>query len=68
MAIIIISGNDTLKVLGFFKHTKINKINDLRENIRQDVDIYWNIDHQKAKKLKKETKEKSIRHANKQAT
>ena len=32
-------------------HTKTDKMNDLCQNIRQDFDIYWNIDHQKAKKL-----------------
>ena len=49
-------------------HTKIDKIVDFCENIRQDFEIYRNIDHQKAKKLKKETKEKRIRHTNKQAS
>ena len=41
---------------------------DFWENIRQDFDSYRNIDHQKAKKLKKETKEKRIRHSNKQTS
>ena len=39
-------------------HTKTYKIHDFCQNLRQDFDVYRNIDHQKAKKLKKETKEK----------
>ena len=34
-------------------HTQNDKINDIGQNIRQHFDMYWNIDHQKAKKLKK---------------
>ena len=34
-------------------HTKTYKIHDFYQNLRQDFDIYRNIDHQKAKKLKK---------------
>ena len=49
-------------------HTKTYKIHDVCQNLRQDFDIYRNIDHQKAKKLKNETKEKKIRHTNKQET
>ena len=59
LAIIITSGNDTLKVVGFKgTHIKSDKINDLCQNIRQDFDIYRNIDHQKAKKLKKKQRKK----------
>ena len=39
-------------------HTKTNTIDDFRQNIRQDFDSYWNIDHQKAKTLKKKRREK----------
>ena len=39
---------------------------DFCQNIRQDFDIYLNIDHQKAKKLKKEQRRRT-RHTNKQA-
>ena len=39
-------------------HTKSDKIDDFGQNIRQDFDIYRNIDHQKAKKLKKKQKKK----------
>ena len=39
-------------------HTKSDKINDFCQNIRQDFDIYRNIDHQKAKKLKKKQRKK----------
>ena len=49
-------------------HTKTDKIDDLCQNIRQDFDIYRNIDNQKAKKLKKKQKEKQTTHTNKQAT
>ena len=49
-------------------HTKTDKIGGVCQNIRQDVDIYWNIDHQKAKKLKKQQRKKIIRHTNKQAS
>ena len=49
-------------------HTKIHKMNDNCQNIRQDFDIYRNIDNQKAKKLKKKQKKKQTRHPNKQAT
>ena len=38
-------------------HIKIYKIHDFCQHLRQDFDIYRNIDHQKAKKLKQETKE-----------
>ena len=48
-------------------HIKIYKIHDFCQNLRQDFDIYRNIDHQKGKKLKKETKE-TKRHTNKQET
>ena len=48
-------------------HTKTHKLDDLCQNIRQDFDIYWNIEHQKAKKLKKKQRKKRIRHTNKQA-
>ena len=34
-------------------HTKTEEIDDVCQNIRQDFDIHWNTDHQKAKKLKK---------------
>ena len=34
------------------------KIDDFCQNNRQDFDIYWNIDHQKAKKLKKKQRKK----------
>ena len=37
-------------------HTKIHKMNDNCQNIRQDFDIYRNIDNQKAKKLKMKQK------------
>ena len=43
-------------------HTKTNKIDDFCQNIRQDFDIYWNIEHQKPldiDSLKKE-KEKHV--------
>ena len=50
LAIIITSGNDT--------HTNTDKINDVCQHIQQDFDIYWNIDHQKAKKLKKKQRRK----------
>ena len=39
-------------------HTKTHKIDDFCQNIRQDFDIYRNIDHQKATKLKKKNKGK----------
>ena len=39
-------------------HTKICKMYDFGQNLRQDFDIYRNIDHQKAKKLEKETRGK----------
>ena len=39
-------------------HTKTNKIDDLCQNIRQDFDIYRNIDHQKARQLKREQRKK----------
>ena len=39
-------------------HTKSYKIDDFCQNIRQDFDIYRNIDHQKAKKLKKKQRKK----------
>ena len=48
-------------------HTKPDKIHDFFQNICQDFDIYRNIDHQKAKKLKR-NKGKHIRHTNKHAT
>ena len=68
MAIIITSGNDTPKVVGCKgTHTKSDNIDDFCENIRQDFDIYRNIDHQKAKKLKKKQRKKRTRHTNKQA-
>ena len=43
-------------------HTEINKIDDHCQNIRQDFDIYRNIDHQKAKKLKKKQRKKNKTH------
>ena len=58
MAIIITSGNDTPKVVGFKRTHKNYKIDDFCQNIRQDFDIYRNIDHQKAKKLKKKQRKK----------
>ena len=35
---------------------------DVCQNVRQDVDIYWNLDHQKAKKLKKKQTKKNKTH------
>ena len=59
----------TLQKLWVLKaHTKIHKMNDNCQNIRQYFDIYRNIDNQKAKKLKKKQKKKQTTHANKQAT
>ena len=46
-------------------HTKTYKIHDVCQNLRQYFNIYRNIDHQKAKKLKKETKEKKDTQTNK---
>ena len=43
-------------------HTKTNKIDDFCQNIRQDFDIYWNIDHEKTKKLKKKQRKKNKTH------
>ena len=43
-------------------YIKIHKIGDHCQNIRQDFDIYRNIHHQKAKKLKKQTKVKHKPH------
>ena len=43
-------------------------MNDNCQNIRQDFDIYRNIDNQKAKKLKRKQKKKQTTHTNKQAT
>ena len=43
-------------------HTKSDKIDDFFQNIRQDFDIYRNIDHQKAKKLKKKQRKKNKTH------
>ena len=45
-------------------HIRSYKIHDFLFflNLRQDFDIYLNIDHQKTKKLKKETKEKNKTH------
>ena len=40
-------------------HTTVDTINEFCQNIRQDVDMYWNIDHRKAKEKKKETTEKN---------
>ena len=69
LAIITTSGSDTLKVLGF-KATHKNCLrfpydvsvlchfDDVCQNIRQGVDIYWNIDPQKAKKLKRKQRRK----------
>ena len=37
---------------------KTDRIDDLCQIIRQDFDIYRNIDHQKAKKLKKKQRKK----------
>ena len=34
-------------------HANTDKIKDSCHNIREDFDIHWNIDHQKAKKLEK---------------
>ena len=47
-------------------HTKSDKIDDLCQHIRQDFDIYLNIDHRKVKELKKEQRRRT-RHTNKQA-
>ena len=56
-------------------HIKTDKIDDVCQNVRQDFDIYRNIDHQKAKKLKnegkrnkthKETSEQTNKQTNKQ--
>ena len=72
LAIIITFGSDILKVLGFksiqkkgFKvptfftiFFKICYFDDFFQNISQDLEIYWNIDHQKAKKLKKKQRRK----------
>ncbi len=56
------------KLRVFKKHTlKLIKLKIFWKIIRQDFDIYWNIDYQKAKKLKKKQK-KWIRHTNKQAS
>ena len=50
----------TLQKLWVLKaHTKIHKMNDNCQNIRQVFYIYRNIDNQKARKQKKETKEKT---------
>ena len=49
-------------------HTKTHKIDDFCQNIRQDFDIYRNIDNQKAKKLKKKQRKKQTTHTNKQTT
>ena len=49
-------------------HAKTDKTGGFCQNIRQDVDIYWNIDHQKSEETKKENYEKGIRHTNKEAT
>ena len=49
-------------------HAKTDKVDDCCQNVRRDFDIYWNIDHQKTKKRKKETPEQRIRHTNKQAS
>ena len=68
-AIIIISGRDTPKVAVFKGTHKIDIVfqyicsrsshfDDFGQNLRQDFDIYWNIDHQKAKKLKKKQRRK----------
>ena len=38
-------------------HAKTDEINDVCQYIRQDFDMYRNIDHQKAKKLKKKQRE-----------
>ena len=43
-------------------HTKTYKIHDVCQNLRQDFDVYRNIDHQKAKKLKKRNKGKNKTH------
>ena len=67
MAILITSGNDTQKLWVLKAHTKSDKIDDFCQNIRQDFDIYRNIDHQKAKELKKKQRKKRTRHTNKQA-
>ena len=39
-------------------HTKTDRINAVCQNIRQDCDIYRNIDNQKAKKLKTKERQK----------
>ena len=39
-------------------HAKTDKIDDFCQNIRQDFDIYWNIEHQKTKKLKRKQRKK----------
>ena len=43
-------------------HIKTYKIHDVCQNLRQDFDIYRNIDHQKAKKLKKKRRGKNKTH------
>ena len=43
-------------------HTKTDRIDDVWQNVRQDFDIYRNIDHQKAKKLKKKQRKKNKTH------
>ena len=59
----------TLQNLWVLKaHAKTHKIDDFRQNVRQDFNMYRNIDHQKAKKLKKKQKKKQTTHTNKQAT
>ena len=42
--------------------TKTNRIDDVCQNVRQDFDIYRNIDHQKAKKLKKKQRKRNKTH------
>ena len=39
-------------------HTTPDKIHDVCQNVCQDFDMYRNIDHQKAKKLKKKQRKK----------
>ena len=45
-------------------HTKIHKMNDNCRDIRQEFDIYRNIDNQKAKKLKRKQKKQQTSHTN----
>ena len=41
-----------------FNVSVLCQFDDVCQQIRQDLDIYWNIDHQKEKKLKKKQRRK----------